>query len=137
LTYFQALNEFVDLPDELRLLMPLFNDCVMRLGTASRSMEQWEDLIKLKTGGISTSSFLVSSPTHLDRFKEGMQFSGFAIDKNIPEMLEMLSVLVTETDFTSPAAPAMIKELLRMTTNGALVCWSFSELLGPRAAVWP
>jgi Zn-dependent M16 (insulinase) family peptidase len=120
LTYFQALNDFVDLPDELRLLMPLFNDCVMRLGTANRSMEQWEDLIKLKTGGISTSSFLVSSPTHLDQFKEGMQFSGFAIDKNIPEMLEMLSVLVTETDFNSPAAPAMIQELLRMTTNGAL-----------------
>jgi Zn-dependent M16 (insulinase) family peptidase len=120
LTYFQALNDFVDLPDDLRLLMPLFNDCVMRLGTANRSMEQWEDLIKLKTGGISTSSFLVSSPTHLDQFKEGMQFSGYAIDENIPEMLEMLSVLVTETDFTSPAAPAMIQELLRMTTNGAL-----------------
>ncbi|KAJ5824219.1 Peptidase M16 core [Penicillium robsamsonii] len=120
LTYFQALNDFVDLPDELRLLMPLFNDCVMRLGTANRTMEQWEDLIKLKTGGISTSSFLVSSPTHLDQFKEGMQFSGFAIDKNIPEMLEMLSVLVTETDFTSPTAPAMIQELLRTTTNGAL-----------------
>lgn len=120
LTYFQALNDFVDLPDELRLLMPLFNDCVMRLGTANRSMEQWEDLIKLKTGGISTSSFLVSSPTHLDQFKEGMQFSGFAIDKNIPEMLEMLSALVAETDFNSPAAPAMIQELLRMTTNGAL-----------------
>ncbi|KAJ5791572.1 uncharacterized protein N7518_008583 [Penicillium psychrosexuale] len=120
LTYFQALNDFVDLPDELRLLMPLFNDCVMRLGTANRSMEQWEDLIKLKTGGISTSSFLVSSPTHLDHFKEGLQFSGFAIDKNIPEMLEILSALVTETDFTSPAAPAMIQELLRMTTNGAL-----------------
>ncbi|KAJ6082427.1 hypothetical protein N7499_007301 [Penicillium canescens] len=120
LTYFQALNDFVDLPDDLRLLMPLFNDCVMRLGTANRSMEQWEDSIKLKTGGISTSSFLVSSPTHLDQFKEGMQFSGFALDQNIPEMLEMLSVLVTETDFMSPAAPAMIQELLRMTTNGAL-----------------
>ena len=120
LTYFQALNDFVDLPNDLRLLMPLFNDCVMRLGTANRSMEQWEDLIKLKTGGISTSSFLVSSPTHLNQFKEGMQFSGFAIDENIPEMLEMLSVLVQETDFASPAAPAMIQELLRMTTNGAL-----------------
>ncbi|CAG7918562.1 unnamed protein product [Penicillium olsonii] len=120
LTYFQALNDFVDLPNDLRLLMPLFNDCVMRLGTANRSMEQWEDLIKLKTGGISTSSFLVSSPTHLNQFKEGMQFSGFAIDENIPEMLEMLSVLVQETDFASSAAPAMIQELLRMTTNGAL-----------------
>ncbi|KAJ5096079.1 hypothetical protein NUU61_005435 [Penicillium alfredii] len=120
LTYFQALNTFEDLPDDLRLLMPLFNDCVMRLGMANRSMEQWEDLIKLKTGGISTSSFLVSSPTQLDKFKEGMQFSGFALDKNIPEMLEMLSALVMETDFTSPSAPAMIQELLRLTTNGAL-----------------
>ncbi|KAJ5675627.1 Mitochondrial presequence protease [Penicillium macrosclerotiorum] len=120
LTYFQALNAFEGLPEHLRLLMPLFNDCVMRLGTANRSMEQWEDLIKLKTGGISTSSFLVSSPTHLDQYKEGLQFSGFALDKNIPEMLNMLSTLVTETDFSSPAAPAMIQELLRLTTNGAL-----------------
>lgn len=120
LTYFQAVNAFQDLPDDLRLLMPLFNDCVMRLGTANRSMEQWEDLIKLKTGGISTSSFLVSSPTQLDQFKEGLQFSGFALDNNIPEMLDMLSTLVRETDFSSPAGPAMIQELLRSTTNGAL-----------------
>lgn len=120
LTYFQAVNTFEELPDDLRLLMPLFNDCIMRLGTPNRSMEEWEDLIKLKTGGISTSNFLVSSATHLDKFKEGLNFSGFAIDQNIPEMLEMLSTLVTETDFASPAAPAMIQELLRLTTNGAI-----------------
>ncbi|KAJ5480817.1 Mitochondrial presequence protease [Penicillium diatomitis] len=120
LTYFHAVNAFEDLPDDLRLLMPLFNDCVMRLGTANRSMEQWEDLIKLKTGGVSTSSFLVSSPTQLDQIKEGLQFSGFALDQNIPEMLDILSTLVMETDFSSPAAPAMIQELLRLTTNGAL-----------------
>lgn len=120
LTYFQAVNAFDDLPDDLRLLMPLFNDCIMRLGTANRSMEQWEDLIKLKTGGISTSPFVVSSPTHLDQFKEGLNFSGFALDQNIPEMLEILSTLVMETDFSSPSAPAMVQELLRLTTNGAL-----------------
>ncbi|GFN12954.1 pitrilysin family metalloprotease cym1 [Aspergillus tubingensis] len=120
LTYFQALNAFEDLPDDLRLLMPLFNDCIMRLGTASKSMEQWEDIIKLKTGGISTSSFHISSPTQLGKFAEGLQFSGFALDKNIPEMLEIMTTLVTETDFTSPSAPAMIQELLRLTTNGAL-----------------
>ncbi|KKK23823.1 hypothetical protein ARAM_001512 [Aspergillus rambellii] len=120
LTYFQALNAFADLPDDLRLLLPLFNDCIMRLGTPTRSMEQWEDLIKLKTGGVSTSSFHTSSPTELGRFTEGLQFSGFALDKNIPEMLEILTTLVTETDFTSPYAPGMIQELLRLTTNGAL-----------------
>ncbi|RAH51333.1 pitrilysin family metalloprotease cym1 [Aspergillus brunneoviolaceus CBS 621.78] len=120
LTYFQALNTFDGLPDDLRLLMPLFNDCVMRLGTANRSMEQWEDLIKLKTGGISTSTFHTASPTELGKFNEGLQFSGSALDKNIPDMLQILTTLVTETDFTSPSAPAMIQELLRMTTNGAL-----------------
>ncbi|KAL5341303.1 mitochondrial presequence protease [Aspergillus crustosus] len=120
LTYFQAVNAFADLPDDLRLLLPLFNDSIMRLGTASRTMEQWEDLIKLKTGGVSTSSFHSSSPTELGKFNEGLQFSGFALDKNIPDMLEILTTLVTETDFTSPYAPAMIQELLRLSTNGAL-----------------
>ncbi|KAL4966279.1 pitrilysin family metalloprotease cym1 [Aspergillus stella-maris] len=120
LTYFQAVNAFEDLPDDLRLLLPLFNDCIMRLGTPTRTMEQWEDLIKLKTGGVSSSTFNTSSPTELGKFKEGLQFSGFAVDKNVPEMFEILTALVTETDFTSPHAPAMIQELLRMTTNGAL-----------------
>lgn len=120
LTYFQALNVFDDLPDDLRLLLPFFNDCVMRLGTANRTMEQWEDLIKLKTGGVFSSSFHVSSPTELGKFTEGLHLSGFAIDKNVPDMLEILSTLITETDFTSPYAPTMIQELLRLTTNGAL-----------------
>lgn len=120
LTYFHALNTFEDLPNDLRLLMPLFNDCIMRLGTANRPMEQWEDLMKLKTGGISSSTFHVSSPTELGKFEEGLQFSGFALDKNIPDMLQILSTLIAETDFSGGSAPAMIKELLRMSTNGAL-----------------
>ena len=120
LSYFQALNVFKSLPDDLRLLLPLFNDCIMRLGTGNRTMEQWEDLIKLKTGGISVSSFLVASPTELERFSEGLQISGFALDKNIPVLLEIIRSLITETDFTSPTAPRMILELLRSTTNGAL-----------------
>ncbi|KAK2794062.1 Mitochondrial presequence protease [Emmonsiellopsis sp. PD_5] len=120
LSYFQAMNAFEDLPDELRLLMPLFNDCIMRLGTSGRSMEQWEDLIKLKTGGISSSSFIVSSPTSLDGYSEGLQFSGYSLDKNLPTMLEMISALVTETDFASADAPRMIQELLRSSTNGAI-----------------
>lgn len=120
LSYFQALNRFDDLPNELRLLMPLFNDCIFRLGTRTRTMEEWEDLIKLKTGGISTSSYLVSSPTSLDGYSEGLQLSGYGLDQNLPAMLDMMSTLIAETDFTSPAAPAMILELLLSATNGAL-----------------
>ncbi|PGH15656.1 mitochondrial presequence protease [Helicocarpus griseus UAMH5409] len=120
LSYFQAMNKFENLPDELRLLLPLFNDCVMRLGTPGRTMEQWEDLIKLKSGGISSSSFIVSSPTSLDGYSEGLQFSGYSLDSNFPDMLEMITSLVTETDFSSSVAPRMIQELLRSSTNGAI-----------------
>lgn len=120
LTYFHAINIFDDLPDELRTLLPLFNDCIMRLGTANRSMEQWEDLIKLKTGGVSSSTFNVSSPLDLGKFSEGLQFNGFAMNKNVPDMLEIITALVAETDFTGPGASKMIPELLRSMTNGVL-----------------
>ena len=52
LTYFRAFALFKDLPDELRMLVPLFCDSLMRIGTKDKSMEELEDLIKLKTGGI-------------------------------------------------------------------------------------
>ncbi|WEW60013.1 Mitochondrial presequence protease [Emydomyces testavorans] len=120
LSYFQALNVFDDIPDELRLLLPLFNESIMRLGTAKRTMEQWEDLIKLKTGGVSSSTFSVSSPLVLGNYTEGLQLSGYAMDKNFPDMLEIITTLVTEADFSSQLAPKMIQELLRSNTNGAL-----------------
>ena len=34
------------------MLVPLFCDSVMRIGTKDQSMAELEDLIKLKTGGI-------------------------------------------------------------------------------------
>ncbi|KMU89767.1 presequence protease [Coccidioides immitis H538.4] len=120
LSYIQALNVYSDIPDELRLLLPLFNEAVMRLGTAQRTMEQWEDLTKLKTGGVSSSTFSVSSPLVLGNFTEGLQFTGYAMDKNVPDMLEIITTLVTEADFSSEAAPKMVQELLRSNTNGAL-----------------
>lgn len=120
LSYFQALNVFEGLPDDLRCLLPLFNDCIMRLGTPERSMEDWEDLIKLNTGGISVSQLLVSSPVDLNVFSEGLQFSGYALDKNIPTMLDILQSLVTRTHFRGPEAPALIIELLRSGTIGSL-----------------
>jgi Zn-dependent M16 (insulinase) family peptidase len=45
LTYFRAINTLENLPDELRSLIPLFTDSIMRLGTKDMSMEQLEDLI--------------------------------------------------------------------------------------------
>ena len=46
LTYFRAVYTFENLPFELRQLVPLFSDAIMRLGTPTQTMEQLEDRIK-------------------------------------------------------------------------------------------
>ena len=120
LTYFRAVNVFENLPDELRSLIPLFSDSIMRLGTKDMTMEQLEDLIKLKTGGLSASYHATSSPDDFRKASEGMSFSGTVLDRNVPEMFNLLRKLVVETDFDSPEAELRIRQLLQGSADGAV-----------------
>lgn len=120
LTYFRAINTFKGLPSELRMLIPLFNDAIMRLGTKQKSVGEIEDLVKLKTGGIRVSYRAATSPTDLKRATEGLLFTGSALDKNIPEMYELLRMILQETDFDGVDARSRIHTLLQSDASGAL-----------------
>ncbi|CZR57935.1 related to metalloprotease 1 [Phialocephala subalpina] len=120
LTYFRAVNLFKDLPEELRALIPLFTDSIMRLGTKDMTMEQLEDLIKLKTGGVSVSYFGSSSPTDFRSSTEGLSFAGTVLDRNVPEMYNLIRKLVLETNFDSPDAQSQIRQLLQGSADGAV-----------------
>lgn len=120
LTYFRAINSFKGLPDELRTLIPLFTDSIMRLGTKDKSMEQLEDLIKLKTGGISSSYYCATSPTDQYSATESMSFSGYALDRNVPAMYDLLRTVILETDFDSAEAESKIRQLLQADASGAV-----------------
>ena len=120
LTYFRAINTFAGLPSELRMFVPLFNDSIVRLGTKDKTMEQLEDLIKLETGGISTSYHASPSPTDMTASVEGLSFSGYALDSNVPAMYELLRIILQETNFDGPEAESKIRQLLQADANGAL-----------------
>lgn len=120
LTYFRAINTLVGLPAELRMLIPLFNDSIMRLGTKDKSMEELEDLIKLKTGGISTSYHVSPSPLNMEALTEGLSLSGYALDKNIPAMYDLLRTIIKETNFDGPEAESKVRQLLQGDASGAL-----------------
>ena len=120
LTYFRAINTFTGLPLELRMLIPLFNDSIMRLGTEDKTMEQLEDLIKLKTGGVCTSYYASPSPTDMSESVEGLSISGYALDNNVPAMFELLRTILQETNFDGPEAESKIRQLLQADANGAL-----------------
>lgn len=120
LTYFRAVNTFDQLPDELREMIPLFSDAIMRLGTKDKTMEQLEELIKLKTGGIGVSYHSTTSPTDMQSYEEGLALSGYALDRNVPAMYELLQTIITETDFDSPEAEKKIRQLLQSSASSAM-----------------
>ncbi|KAI0003429.1 Metalloenzyme, LuxS/M16 peptidase-like protein [Xylariaceae sp. FL0662B] len=118
LTYFRAINTLENLPDELRSLIPLFTDSIMRLGTKDMTMEQLEDLIKLKTGGISVGYMSTASPTDFRQASEGLVLRGMALDRNVPDMFDLLRKLILETNFDSPEAAIRIRQLLEAAADG-------------------
>lgn len=120
LTYFRAINSLAGLPEDLRLLIPLFTESIMRIGTKDKTMEQLEDLIKLKTGGIVSSYYSTSLPSDIGIANEGLSFSGYALDQNISLMYDLLRTLLQETNFDSPEAEGMIRQLLQSDASGAL-----------------
>ena len=120
LTYFRAINTFENLPEELRALIPLFTDAIMRLGTKDMTMEQLEDLMKLKTGGVNIGYHASSSPLDYRSATEGMIFSGTALDRNVPVMFKLMRKIVLETDFDSVEAQSRIRQLLQGAADGAV-----------------
>ena len=102
LTYFRAINVFQDLPENLRLYLPLFTEAIFKLGTKTRSIADIEDTIKLKTGGISSSIHISTNHSDLDKVEEGLVFSGYSLDSNLTAMYELLKTVLVETDFDQP-----------------------------------
>lgn len=120
LTYFRAINTLENLPDDLRELIPLFTESIMRLGTKTMTTEQLEDLIKLKTGGVSVGYHSTPSPSDFHQASEGLIFTGMALDHNVPIMFDLLRQLVQETNFDSPEAALRIRQLLQASSDGVV-----------------
>lgn len=62
-------------------------------------MEELEDEIKLKTGGIRTGTHVSTNHSNLEVAEEGLVLSGYSLDKNVPDMLELLRTVLQETNY--------------------------------------
>ena len=120
LTYFRAINALEGVPTELRMLIPLFTNSILRLGTKGKTIEELEDLIKLKTGGVDVTYHSSPLPNDPQTSVEGLSFSGYALDENVPAMYELLRTLVQETNFDGPEAESKVRQLLQADASGAL-----------------
>ncbi|KAK1052866.1 Mitochondrial presequence protease [Friedmanniomyces endolithicus] len=81
---------------------------------------QVSDATYLKTGGIRFGYHASTSPHDILKAQEAFSMSGYAFDRNIPAMYELFHTILFGTDFDSPKAHGMIKELLRSGADGAV-----------------
>jgi len=120
LTYFRAVHTLHDVPDELRIYLPLFSSAIQRLGTKTMSIATLEDQIKLRTGGISVTHYSSTSPLDLNVCEEGIAFAGHALDRNVSYMYELLRLIIFETDFDKQDAQENISELIKGSASNAI-----------------
>ena len=120
LTYFRAIQPLQNLPDDLRIYLPLFSMAIQRIGTKRFSLETLEDSLRYYTGGISMSHHAIASPFDITTSTEGIAFSGMALDRNVHHMYNLLGMSVLETDFMRNGSQEKLGELIKSSASTAI-----------------
>ena len=115
ITYFRALATFEDMPLHLRSALPLFTDALTSLGTATKSAAEFDELIRLHTGGIGASTFLSTSFADLGKLQQGVIFSGNALDKNADHLYDLILESITNANLENTKDLKTL--ILRSATN--------------------
>ncbi|CAK7320721.1 Presequence protease, mitochondrial [Vulpes lagopus] len=95
--YFRAFASLHTLPNELRPYVPLFCSVLTKLGCGLLDYREQAQQIELKTGGMTVSPHVLPDDAHLDMYEQGMLFSSFCLDRNLPDMMHLWSEI-----FNSP-----------------------------------
>lgn len=120
LTYFRAIQPLKNLPDDLRVYLPLFSTAIQRLGTSRFNLETLEDSLRYYTGGVSMGTHAATSPFDISQCTEGISFAGTALDRNVSHMFNLLGMSVLETDFARTGTQAKLAELIRSSASTAI-----------------
>ncbi|XP_042846870.1 presequence protease, mitochondrial isoform X3 [Panthera tigris] len=89
--YFRAFCSLHTLPEDLRPYVPLFCSVLTKLGCGLLDYRQQAQQIELKTGGMAASPHVIPDGTHLDVYEQGVLFSSFCLDRNLPDMMHLWS----------------------------------------------
>ncbi|KAI9739692.1 MAG: Mitochondrial presequence protease [Cirrosporium novae-zelandiae] len=119
LTYFRALHSLGNIPDELRILIPIFAAAAMKVDGKDLTAEQLEDKIRLKTGGISLGYHIKTSPSDILTTEDELNFSGYALSQNIPAMFNLFKSMIGHTNFNDAEAERKIELLIQSIASGA------------------
>ena len=89
LTYFHGVLNATNLPDKLKIHLPLFCMAATKMGAGDMDYRQLDQRIEHKTGGLSVGLHLTERPDSVRAYEEGIHFSSHCLDRNLPEMFQL------------------------------------------------
>ncbi|KAM7159472.1 presequence protease, mitochondrial [Molossus nigricans] len=112
--YFRAFSSLNTLPEELRPYVPLFCSVLTKLGCGVLDYREQAQQMELKTGRMTVSPHVLPDDSHLDTYEQGVFFSSFCLDRNLPDMMHLWAEI-----FNSPCfeEEEHFKVLVKMTAQ--------------------
>lgn len=97
--YYRSILNTKHLPAELKLYLPLFNEVLMKMGTQNFDYRQFDELIHLKTGGLSIVNHVAELKDNLSSYEEGIHLFSYCLNQNTEEMWKIWDELFNRHEF--------------------------------------
>ncbi|XP_067002976.2 presequence protease, mitochondrial isoform X1 [Anabrus simplex] len=96
ITYFRGIINTSAANEDLKLLIPLFNRVVAKMGTKKRDYRAMDQLIQLKTGGVGFSIHYTEDTEDISLLEEGIAFTSHCLDRNVQDMFGVFTELFSD-----------------------------------------
>jgi Zn-dependent M16 (insulinase) family peptidase len=132
LTYFRALSGISLLPEDLKVYVPLFCTAITQFGTENYDYRQFSQLCDQYTGGLDVSSHVSAHYNDLMTMEQGVLFSSYSLDDNLPYMLNLWEDLFCRC---APYQEQRLRTIINIAANNAAMSVSNSgHILAVRSA---
>lgn len=93
ITYYKGILNTSHLSHDHKMLLPLFNAVITKMGTQNYDYKTFDHKMQLKTGGIHFSNHVAVQRDSEVKHEEGVIFESFCLDRNSKDMFNLLSEL--------------------------------------------
>ncbi|TKS79374.1 Presequence protease, mitochondrial [Collichthys lucidus] len=118
LVYFRAMCSLNNLPQDLKLYVPLFCSVITKMGCGALDYRQQAQQMELRTGGMSVSTQVISDFEHLDMYEQGVLLSSSCLERNLPHMFQLWSDIFSSPHFDEERLRVLVMMSAQELANG-------------------
>ncbi|XP_011495127.1 PREDICTED: presequence protease, mitochondrial [Ceratosolen solmsi marchali] len=117
--YYYGILNTSQLADDLKHLLPIFNDVIIKMGTEKYDYRTWNRMVQLKTGGLYFSNHIVENKNNAYTYEEGIFIHSYCLNQNVKEMWNLWEELFNQFKLTDlQRFETLIKISAAKLTNG-------------------